>query len=69
MSCLFCKHYRLGATCTAFPGGIPMDVISGKLFHNKKLPGQQGRVVYELGHNEANKGLGLELPKSKKGYG
>jgi hypothetical protein len=44
-----CKHFyrsKPGFSCKAFDS-IPKEIIDGKVEHNKILPGQKGRFVYE----------------------
>jgi len=44
-----CKHFyrsKPGFSCKAFEL-IPKEIIDGKVEHNKILPGQKGRFVYE----------------------
>jgi hypothetical protein len=46
--CRFCKHLQnfIGeARCTAFPEGIPEEILSGKTIHKKPLPGQENDFV------------------------
>jgi len=57
MTCLACKHYRLGATCEAFPDRIPLEIIAGGVVHTTVYPGQTGETVFELGANEVNDGI------------
>jgi len=45
--CSSCKHFdRINGGCKAFPDGIP-DSINNKNDHNKPLPGQKNKIVYE----------------------
>lgn len=47
--CRFCKHLHnlLGKfACDAFPEGIPRELHSGLLFHDKPLPGQKNNIVF-----------------------
>jgi hypothetical protein len=46
--CRFCRqlHNLIGKpTCSAFPEGIPQEILSGKLIHKKPLPGQKTDIV------------------------
>lgn len=40
-SCLNCKH-RERAACSAFPQGIPFDIMSGVTPHDKPIRGDHG---------------------------
>lgn len=46
--CSTCKHRSKvsSALCLAFPKGIPMDIITGKVDHTKPANGDQG-IRYE----------------------
>lgn len=47
--CRFCKHLHNlfeKLTCDAFPEGIPKELHSGFLFHDKPLPGQKNNIVF-----------------------
>jgi hypothetical protein len=45
--CLSCVHkHTTGATCTAFPTGIPDDILMRRYDHRTPYPGDQG-VQYE----------------------
>lgn len=51
--CMDCKHLKDGTlTCPAFPKGIPMNVLSNKVDHDKVLDGQTGTDVYSEGTPE-----------------
>ncbi len=46
--CRFCKHMQNfigGATCAAFPEGIPEEILSGKTSHKEPFPGQENDLV------------------------
>ncbi len=46
--CRFCAHLHnlVGRpTCAAFPSGIPPEVWSGSLIHNRPFPDQENDVV------------------------
>jgi hypothetical protein len=40
--CLECKHYAGALTCTAFPGGIPEDIVTGRFDHREPYAGDNG---------------------------
>ena len=44
--CAFCKHYKgnKGVTClcTAFPEGVPEEIINNKFDHRHSYPGDHG---------------------------
>jgi hypothetical protein len=44
--CLSCKHWATGATCIAFPKGIPADILSNDHDHSNPYDGDGG-VRYE----------------------
>lgn len=44
--CQACMHWR-GLTCTAFPRGIPSDIQSGQVAHDRPYPGD-GNVQWDL---------------------
>jgi len=47
--CRFCKHlHNLSetSTCDAFPEGIPRELYSGLLFHDKPWPEQKNSIVF-----------------------
>lgn len=48
--CNNCKHYRPeadGFTCSAFPDGIPEEILLGINDHSEPMQGQTGSHVYE----------------------
>ena len=48
--CLECRHYHRtakGATCNAFPRGIPRHIFEGGERHDEPVVGQQNRIVFE----------------------
>lgn len=48
-ACWTCVHKHSGAaTCTAFPGGIPREILDGTNQHREPYPGDNG-VQYERG--------------------
>lgn len=51
--CLYCRHVRdlgdggLGGwTCTAWPKGIPQEILERKKEHTEVMSGQEGQDVY-----------------------
>jgi hypothetical protein len=51
--CFSCKHYDYEKmTCGAYPDGIPEDIRTGEVVHNKVLEGQKGNFVFEPKTNE-----------------
>ncbi|MBU4233387.1 MAG: cytoplasmic protein [Proteobacteria bacterium] len=47
--CRFCKHLHslIGAlTCDAFPEGIPKELTSALILHNKPMLGQKNNIVF-----------------------
>ena len=41
--CAWCLHkHSGGATCEAFPEGIPMDILTNKVLHNKPIAFDKG---------------------------
>lgn len=45
--CHKCINYNDNKTCSAFPNGIPIDILTGKLKHTVKFPEQVGDDVFE----------------------
>jgi hypothetical protein len=45
--CNLCKHYLGSLTCTAFPAGIPEEILNGENNHSEPLPEQLNKVVFE----------------------
>jgi hypothetical protein len=45
--CRGCRHYLVELTCSAFPEGIPLVIISGQIQHTEILPKQGNTIVYE----------------------
>lgn len=53
--CFKCKHFRpIRGGCDAFPGGIP-DKILQENEHDKPLPEQKNKIVFEPGEPEGDK--------------
>jgi hypothetical protein len=47
--CRFCKHLHSlveKLTCDAFPEGIPQKLLTGEIFHDKPMLGQQNDIVF-----------------------
>jgi hypothetical protein len=45
-NCFNCRYLQSDWKCLAYPEGIPMDIITGRTFHNKVLKGQEGEYIY-----------------------
>ena len=46
--CVNCKHFNEALICPAFKKkGIPDLILSGANKHNKPLPGQKNKIVFE----------------------
>jgi hypothetical protein len=45
--CNLCKHYLFNLKCTAFPEGIPMEILNGENDHSKPFPQQFNDNVFE----------------------
>jgi len=60
--CAYCIHkHEDGATCEAFPDGIPDDILLMKEDHHKPVEGDHG-IRFEARS-------GWEYPERKKSYG
>ena len=43
IDCYNCAHLNEGtSTCAAFPEGIPVEILSGPVVHNKPIEGDNG---------------------------
>ena len=40
--CWQCKHYHEDVTCTAFPAGIPAEILDSKANHRDSYAGDHG---------------------------
>ncbi len=46
--CTFCKHFQVRDwSCTAFPKGVPDDLVFGDVSHDEPYPGDHG-IRFEL---------------------
>jgi len=48
-SCPMCEHFNREkyGTCKAYPDGIPFEIVSSEVSHDKPLPDQEGQFVFE----------------------
>jgi len=48
--CILCMHYRFDSECDAFPKGIPKEIFTGAVEHNRGMPelGQKNDIIFEL---------------------
>jgi len=46
LPCIICTHRRSGKRCLAFPEGIPYNIFSGVVLHDKILDDQLGGYVF-----------------------
>ena len=50
-SCVGCSYYKSDPDrCPAFPEGIPEEIGTGKLNHDRVFPGQVGDFVFRMFH-------------------
>jgi hypothetical protein len=52
--CRFCIHLHSligNLTCDAFPEGIPTELISKPIFHNKPMFGQKNDIIFKTKYN------------------
>lgn len=45
--CRRCKHYNDDMTCTAFPDGIPLEIVSGVFLHLRPVGVEAEPVAFE----------------------
>ncbi len=45
--CIECKNYINHLTCTAFPDGIPDEIVFNGMPHDLPLPDQDNEIVFE----------------------
>ncbi|WP_019176515.1 hypothetical protein [Methanomassiliicoccus luminyensis] len=48
--CLYCKRVHLGKgeVCDAYPGGIPEEILSGKVDHTRPYMGDNGLTFLDV---------------------
>lgn len=44
--CMSCKHSNHNGTCKAYPDGIPLEIVSGRVNHYLPYEGDNG-IQYE----------------------
>jgi hypothetical protein len=49
--CWDCRHYRTDASCSAFPDGIPAEILDSEADHRRPYPGDRG-IRFELKKQE-----------------
>lgn len=54
--CLNCKHWIKLKTCTAFPSGIPWEILINEFDHTQPYPGDNG-IQFEAINDSQNPGL------------
>ena len=49
--CYKCKHFEeyhtIKTSCSAFPKGIPNEILREGKKHNKPLPNQKNNIIFE----------------------
>lgn len=61
--CLSCKHVNQDMTCSAFPEGIPSEIVLGKHDHREPLE-DPDELLYEPNPDVEPTGLAREKPKA-----
>lgn len=51
--CSMCKNYLIDNICSAFPKGIPEEILTGENDHSEPLPDQNNDIVFESVDNES----------------
>lgn len=49
--CLFCKHYNGLLRCSAYPQGIPNDILEETALHDRIFDDQVGEDLFEFNIN------------------
>ena len=45
--CQMCVNFWHNGFCSAFPEGIPLEILQGENDHSKPLPDQDNDIVFE----------------------
>ena len=40
--CHYCRHTNHDGTCSAFPDGVPSEILANEFDHRKPFPGDNG---------------------------
>lgn len=59
--CESCKRRTGLDACTAFPGGIPVDILASMADHRKPYPGDYGKLFVEDPERNANLPATLQI--------
>lgn len=57
--CMWCKHYKRGLACDAYPKRIPEDILYSESGHTEPHTGDGG-IMFELKEGETDEWVGLK---------